>query len=50
MLSNIKNIQLYPEQFHQYLMETVGFKSCELLGKGTNQSKGFQRNIYIYRK
>jgi len=50
LLSNIKNIQLYPEHFHQYLIDTVGFKRYELLGKSTNQSKGFQRNIYVYRK
>ncbi|KAH9399033.1 hypothetical protein TYRP_018420 [Tyrophagus putrescentiae] len=48
--STYRSIRFRPEQFNEYLLKDVGFKSCELLGTPQNTSKGFQRPIYLYKK
>lgn len=38
--STYRSIRFRPEQFNEYLLKDVGFKSCELLGTPQNTSKG----------
>ncbi|VDK51941.1 unnamed protein product [Anisakis simplex] len=50
VLENYKNIKLLPDAFHQYLLNEIGFESCQVLDLPKAKSKGFQRPIYVYRK
>ncbi|XP_028393765.1 probable RNA methyltransferase Y17G7B.18 [Dendronephthya gigantea] len=48
---NYNSIKFTPNQFVDYLMsEDVGFASYEALGVAENNSKGFQRPIYVFTK
>lgn len=50
-LKNYNLIKLKPEMFKDYLLsDEIGFRSCELIEPPNNDSKGFQRSIYIFQK
>ncbi|KAJ3166597.1 hypothetical protein HDU88_003079 [Geranomyces variabilis] len=50
MDENVQNAKLKPEDFEEYLIEKVGFKSVEKLGVPENRAAGFKRAIYRYVK
>ena len=46
----IQKLNLRPELFETYLIDTIGFKEVHKLGTSPNASKGFQRPIHMYIK
>lgn len=51
IFENYKNIQFFPDQFHDYLMSSeVGFTQHQFLGISDNKSPGFQRPLHMYCK
>lgn len=51
MYKNYNSIELFPENFTQYLLSPeVGFAKSEILGFPQHHSKGFQRPIHVYTK
>ena len=48
--TNYPKIQLRPKDFPTYLVDTVGFRSCELLEICQTSSKGFRRPVYVAQK
>ncbi|GLD95492.1 hypothetical protein PINS_up004169 [Pythium insidiosum] len=48
--ANYDKIQLRPKDFPAFLVETVGFKSCEFLQVCQTTSKGFRRPVYVVEK
>ncbi|KAG8231080.1 hypothetical protein J437_LFUL011048 [Ladona fulva] len=49
-VKNYNNISFYPQQFTQYLLSEVGFKTVEVLGMPQHPSRGFQRPIQLFYK
>lgn len=47
---NYNSIKLLPEQFNKYLLQEVGFSSCELIDTPPHTAKGFCRPIYLFTK
>ncbi|KAJ3280360.1 hypothetical protein HDU79_011782 [Rhizoclosmatium sp. JEL0117] len=43
-------LKLRPEDFPTYLVEEIGFASCERLGMSPNSAPGFKRDMYLFRK
>ncbi|KAI6180236.1 RNA methyltransferase [Aphelenchoides besseyi] len=50
MKKHYDEIELKPNKFSDYLLEEVGFKSCENLGTPEAKSKGFQRPLFMFTK
>lgn len=50
MEKNLKEIKLMPNYFTDHLTKEIGFSSCQNLGTGDNDVKGFRRNIYVFIK
>ncbi|CEG49837.1 loc100151157 protein [Plasmopara halstedii] len=48
--ANYPNIRLRPKDFPQYLIDVIGFQSCELLKVCQTSSKGFRRPVYVAQK
>jgi 7SK snRNA methylphosphate capping enzyme len=48
--ANYPKIQLRPKDFPKYLVETVGFRSCEFLEVCQTSAKGFRRPVYVAQK
>jgi len=47
---NYKKIQFKPDQFKDYLLNEVGFETCEDLGVPKANSKGFERPLQVFKK
>ncbi|XP_035218516.1 7SK snRNA methylphosphate capping enzyme-like [Stegodyphus dumicola] len=50
IFEHYKSIKLKPEMFNEYLVNEVGFKSCELIDTPAHSSQGFSRPIYLFTK
>ncbi|KAI6656711.1 7SK snRNA methylphosphate capping enzyme-like [Oopsacas minuta] len=50
MREHYRNMKMRPSQFAEYLTSEVGFVKREVLGAPCHSSKGFQREIELYRK
>ncbi|TDH70226.1 hypothetical protein CCR75_003974 [Bremia lactucae] len=48
--ANYSKIQLRPKDFPKYLIESVGFRSCDFLEVCQTSSKGFRRPVYLAQK
>uniref|UniRef100_A0AAV1U1X2 RNA methyltransferase n=1 Tax=Peronospora matthiolae TaxID=2874970 RepID=A0AAV1U1X2_9STRA len=48
--ANYPKIQLRPKDFPKYLVDIVGFRSCELLEVCQTSSNGFRRPVYVAQK
>jgi 7SK snRNA methylphosphate capping enzyme len=48
--ANYDAIQLRPKDFSGYLMDSVGFRSCEFLQVCQTSAKGFRRPVYVAKK
>lgn len=51
MQKHFSEIKLTPDLFSKYLIgPEIGFSRCQVLGNSTNESKGFQRPLYLFVK
>lgn len=48
--ANYPTIQLRPKDFPKYLVDSIGFQSCDLLEVCQTSSKGFRRPVYVAQK
>ncbi|RLN20102.1 hypothetical protein BBJ28_00024750 [Nothophytophthora sp. Chile5] len=48
--ANYPKIQLRPKDFQAFLVDTVGFRTCEFLEVCQTSAKGFRRPIYVAQK
>ncbi|KAJ3123526.1 hypothetical protein HK101_006333, partial [Irineochytrium annulatum] len=45
-----EELKLRPDEFERYLIDSVGFRSCQKLGSVQSAVKGFRREICVYTK
>jgi len=45
-----ETIEFKPDEFPEFLTTEVGFKRYEVAGEAENESKGFERTIYLFTK
>ncbi|KFM78994.1 7SK snRNA methylphosphate capping enzyme, partial [Stegodyphus mimosarum] len=50
IFEHYKSIKFKPEMFNEYLVNEVGFESCELIDTPAHSSQGFSRPIYLFTK
>lgn len=50
MRQNLEGMQLRPEKFPEYLLGEIKFRTLESLGTSHNETKGFQRPMYLFYK
>ncbi|KAI9917457.1 hypothetical protein PsorP6_012431 [Peronosclerospora sorghi] len=48
--ANYSKIQLRPKDFPKYLIDTIGFRSCDFLEVCRTSSRGFRRPVYVAQK
>lgn len=48
--ANYDKIELRPKDFPRFLIESVGFRSCEFLQVCQTSAKGFRRPVYVAQK
>lgn len=47
---NFYKIKFKPHEFKRFLLKDVGFSTCEVIGTPVNESKGFRRQLLLFKK
>jgi 7SK snRNA methylphosphate capping enzyme len=50
MKGHLEGIQMRPDGFQEFLIETVGFSGVRLLGMPEHDAPNFQRPVYLFTK